>query len=175
MAFNYDDYIDLLIQKDEHAFNLVYDASHKTIFAVIKSIVKSQTVTEDLMQDTYMKAIAKIHTYKRNKKFLSWLSSIAHNLAIDYYRVNNRVSHIDIMDNENLFPADAPRSDQDHFIFDIMSTLTDEVRQIVLLHIVGEETFINISKTLNKPLGTVLWLYNKGLKQLKKEAKKYEA
>lgn len=174
MAFNYDDYIDLLIEKNEHAFNLIYEASHKTVFAVIKSIVRSQTVTEDLMQDTYMKAIAKIHTYKRNKNFLRWISSIAHNLAIDYYRNNKQVSNLDILDNEDLFPADTPRSDKDSFIDEIMSTLDDEVRQIVLLHIVSEETFINISKIINKPLGTVLWLYNKGIKKLRKEAKKYE-
>ena len=35
------------------------------------------------------------------------------------------------------------------------------------MHIVGEMKFKEISKVMNKPLGTVLWIYNRAIKKLR--------
>ncbi|MDD2575013.1 MAG: RNA polymerase sigma factor [Acholeplasmataceae bacterium] len=170
MALNYDDYIESLINKDEAAFNIIYEHSNRSVYAVIISVVKSKSVTEDLMQDTYIKAITKIHQYKKNGKFLSWLCSIAHRNAIDYYRANKQLTTIDVSENEDLFETVSPNYEQRFLIEELLDKLDDISRQIVLLHIIGEQTFKEISSIVNKPLGTVLWLYNKAISTLKKEA-----
>lgn len=174
MSLNYDDYIELLIKKDENAFNIIYEYSNRSVFAVIISIVKSKEITENLMQDTYIKAITKIHTYKRNGKFLNWICSIAYRNAIDYYNQNKKLINMDLIENEDLFPTDSPDYESGYWIEELLNKLDETSRQIVLLHVIGEQTFKEIAAIVEKPLGTVLWLYNKAMTKLKKEGTVYE-
>lgn len=174
MNFRYDDYIDLLISKDEQAFNLIYEHSSRTVFAVIRSIIKDQALAEDAMQETYIKAITKIRSYKKNGKFLSWISSIAYHTAIDAYRDNKNVIALDPSENEDLYKSETPTYDKQALVEELLSKLDDESRTIVMMHVIGELTFRNISEIINKPLGTVLWLYNKAMKQLREEAGRWK-
>ena len=51
-----------------------------------------ESEASDVVQDTFVKLIGKIHTYDRAKcKFRSWLFSVAHNTLIDHAR--RRASH----------------------------------------------------------------------------------
>ena len=43
--------------------------------------------------------------------------------------------------------------------------------EIVYLHLIEDLKFEDISKHINKPLGTVLWSYNNSIKKLRKEPK----
>jgi NTE family protein len=54
----------------------------------------------------------------------------------------------------------------------LMKVLEPIEREIVLLHIIDEYTFKEIGKVLNKPLGTVLWMYQNALKKMRTEATK---
>ena len=51
----------------------------------------------------------------------------------------------------------------------LLKTIKPIEKQIVLLHIVDEYTFKEIAEMLDKPIGTVLWLYNKAIKQMRTE------
>ena len=46
--------------------------------------------TDDIVQDTYLKVISKIQTFKGNSSFKTWVFAIATNLARDNQRVKNR-------------------------------------------------------------------------------------
>ena len=47
--------------------------------------------------------------------------------------------------------------------------LSKEDLEIIILHVLDELTFNEISKFKNIPLGTILWKYNKIIKYLRKE------
>jgi RNA polymerase sigma-70 factor (ECF subfamily) len=49
----------------------------------------------------------------------------------------------------------------------MIKSLDSEERQIVLLHVVSDMKFKTIAEVVNKPLGTVLWIYQKALKKIK--------
>ena len=90
---------------DEGAFEqLVYQHKDK-VFTTILLIVKDRYVAEDLLQDTFIKAIHTIKDgrYNEEGKFISWLCRIAHNLAIDYFRKEKRNPTIIMEDGSNLF------------------------------------------------------------------------
>lgn len=166
MGLQYDDYIDLLIKKDEQAFNIVYHETKKSVYAIIRSIVRNESITEDLMQDTYIRAIEKIRTYKRNGKFNVWLNSIAHNIAMDYYRKNKKTIDFDEVDYQ--FKTDVNYESR-MLVEALLKTIKPIEKQIVLLHVIDEYTFKEIAEMLDKPIGTVLWLYNKAIKQMRTE------
>lgn len=165
MKINYDDYIDSLIEKNNKAFEVVYEHTKKGVFSMIISIVNNKAVTEDLMQDTYIKMIEKIHSYKKGKNFYAWLIQIAKNTALDHYRKYKKETIYDPQEKDYVFEKSV-KPDESYMVQDLIKPLEEEEKQVVLLRIVSNTKFKQIAKIVDKPLGTVLWIYNKAIKKL---------
>ena len=107
---------------------------HKTsLHSYIYFLVRNREVTEDIFQETFMKAVVTIRQgrYTENGKFKAWIMRIAHNLVIDGYRQerNERtVSHeengIDLFNNSKLC---------DDNIEDVMvqNQILDDVKKLI--------------------------------------------
>ncbi len=163
---NYNEYIDDLIKKDNEAFKVVYENSKKGVFSMIISIVNNKAVTEDLMQDTYIKMIQKIHSYKKGRNFYAWLLQIAKNTALDYYRKEHNVDVVDPVD-QKVTNIESTYNENSFEVYDMIKDLEDIEKQVVLLRVVSDMKFKDIAASLKKPLGTVLWIYNKAISKLK--------
>ena len=166
MKINYDDYIDLLIKKDNEAFKIVYENTKKGVFSMIISIVRNKAVTEDLMQDTYIKMIEKIRQYKKGRNFYAWLLQIAKNTALDHYRKFNKETVYDPQE-QAYYHENLKTEAKTYSVLDLVKPLDETEKQIVLYRAVNERKFKDIAKAVDKPLGTVLWIYNKAIKSLK--------
>lgn len=70
------------------AFDVLLKSHQDRIFNYILRIIKNEDVANDIFQETFVKAIQTIRQgrYTENGKFPAWISRIAHNLIIDYYR-----------------------------------------------------------------------------------------
>jgi len=161
-------YIELLIAKDEAAFEAVYHQTKHSVYAMIVSMVKDRSAAEDLMQDTYIKMIASIRQYDPKRNFTTWLLTIARNLAIDELRKRKREQPVDPMESENIFPKTEAKGETDLLVEEYLMRLDEDERQVFLLHIVDNMKHREIAKIVDKPLGTVLWLYQKALRKIKK-------
>ncbi len=90
---------------NEKAFEALVNRHKNKIFTTILLIVKDQYVAEDLLQETFIKAIKTIKSgrYNEEGKFLPWISRIAHNMSIDYFRKQKRYPMIVMEDGSNVF------------------------------------------------------------------------
>lgn len=90
---------------NEKAFEALVNRHKNKIFTTILLIVKDQYVAEDLLQETFIKAIKTIKSgrYNEEGKFLPWISRIAHNMSIDYFRKQKRYPTIVMEDGSNVF------------------------------------------------------------------------
>jgi RNA polymerase sigma-70 factor (ECF subfamily) len=81
------------------AFEILLTRYKSKVFSYIFVIVRNKEITEDIFQDTFVKAIATIQQgrYVESGKFLGWINRIAHNLIIDHFRREK---------NENTISAD---------------------------------------------------------------------
>jgi len=70
------------------AFDILLTRHKSKIYSYIFYIVRDKELTEDIFQETFMKAIITIKQgrYSENGKFGAWISRIAHNLIIDFFR-----------------------------------------------------------------------------------------
>ena len=104
---------------------------HKSrIYTAIYLIVKDRYTAEDLLQETFIKAINTIRggRYNEEGKFLPWISRIAHNLAIDNFRKNKRYPEVVLEDGSRVFDSMqfAVESTEDKQVFkDTRSRLRD--------------------------------------------------
>ena len=60
-------------------------------------------------------------------------------------------------------------SQKENDLFYLLDYLEEKEREIVILHLVDNLKFKEIVKLKQMPLGTVLWLYNKAIKKLKRK------
>lgn len=75
-------------QGNNEAFDTLLKRHQERIFNYILRIIKNEDIANDIFQETFVKAILTIKQgrYTENGKFPAWISRIAHNLIIDYYR-----------------------------------------------------------------------------------------
>lgn len=91
----------LYAEGNNNAFDVLLNRYEQRIFSYISFIVHNQEVAEDIFQETFMKAIVTIQQgrYTENGRFQAWLTRIAHNLIIDFFRQcrnENCVSNDDV-------------------------------------------------------------------------------
>lgn len=154
---------------NEDSFEIIYSVTSRRIFYTILAIVKDYHLAEDLMQETYIKIRENINKYKSYDKPLAWITIIAKNIALNEYKRRKKETPIDVDENEHLFSDYTIDSRSMVAVDSMLKTLDETERQIVILHSISAFKHIEIAKILDKPLGTVLWIYNRAMKKLKKE------
>ncbi|WP_285829259.1 sigma-70 family RNA polymerase sigma factor [Bacteroides acidifaciens] len=117
------------VKGDNEAFDTLLKRHQERIFNYILRIIKNEDIANDIFQETFVKAILTIKQgrYTENGKFPAWISRIAHNLIIDYYRQEK---------SENLQSADLDDVDVlnrkelcEETIEDVI--ITDQIREDV--------------------------------------------
>ena len=80
--------ISLYVDGKNEAFDELLERHKERLFMYIYHSVKNDDVANDIFQDTFVKAITTIKQgrYVENGHFPAWITRIAHNLIIDYYR-----------------------------------------------------------------------------------------
>jgi len=168
VTIDFDKYIDLLKEKDNEAFAFVYENTKRGVFSVIAPIVRDRSEVEDLMQDTYIKMLQNINSYQKGRNFTAWLFQIAKNLAIDHYRKQKNTTVLDPQEHEYVFDTEQMQKEGSELeLNEVIGILTPEEKEIVLLKIVSGNVFREIADIVDKPLGTVLWIYNKAIKKIR--------
>lgn len=162
-----DDIIKELKVKNYNRFDIFYRLTKQQVFFTILSIVKDQLLAEDLLQDTYMKFLEKIDGFKVGGNVYAYLVTIGRNLSINRYHERKK----EIISEEifETIPAQEQEEEQDEEIFKLLDLLDQTEREIVVMHVINDLKFKEISSIMKKPLGTVLWLYNKAMKKMKEK------
>jgi RNA polymerase sigma-70 factor (ECF subfamily) len=120
---------------NEDAFEVLLYRHKSKIYTAIYLIVKDRYTAEDLLQETFVKAINTIRggRYNEEGKFLPWISRIAHNLAIDHFRKEKRYPEVVLEDGSKLFNSMdfAEESSEDKQMFrETRSKLRDYIREL---------------------------------------------
>lgn len=151
------------------AFDAIYEQTHKMVYYAILAILKDPSLSEDIMQDTYMKFIKNPNAYQENH-FLAYLMTIARNLAINEYNVRKKTTFTDDPEWANqpsydgLIEIDAEKKE---IIDRALSVLDPLEKNVVLLYNISNLTHKEIAAVLDKPIGTITWTYAKALKKIR--------
>lgn len=163
-------YVNAYKKGDADAFRVLYEETKSRAYYTILLIVKNQEVAADLLQDTYMKVVDKIHTYESGTHFSAWVNTIARNLALTHFKNAKRETIQDVQESEALFGSHDDQIESQTYIAQLMKHLDAEAQEIVIRHVVMREKHKDIAIAMDKPLGTITWKYNEAIKRLKKVA-----
>lgn len=152
-------------EKNYDSFDDFYHLTSKQLYIFIYDILRNKEETEDILQDTYMRFLNNIDKYKKGTNVFNFLVTIARNLAINKYNKDKKIHY----DDDYIMNQKDNNEKNDDNLFYLLDYLNESDREIVILHIVENLKFKDIAKMLDKPLGTILWQYNKAIKILKRK------
>ncbi len=159
---------------DEEAFEQLYNLTYRALFSFLLSLTKNKDDSRDIMQETYLRVFGSAHLYKDKGNPVAWIMKIAKNLYLMEKRKPVNRLHLS-QDYDKLsesIPYDSiGTTERRIFLEQIFKILSDEERHIILLHLVSDLTFKDISDTLGMPLSTVTSKYQRALAKLNKIAK----
>ena len=133
MTMTDDQLVALYAVGNNEAFDVVIERHKSRLYSYIYHSVKDSDLANDIFQETFVKAIMTINQgrYADNGKFSAWITRIAHNLIIDYFRQER---------SENLQSCDAGEVDilnrkelSEETVEDAMVTtqIRNDVRKII--------------------------------------------
>lgn len=155
---------------DKAALSELYLQTKNAVYSFALSTLRDMQSAEDVMQETFIQVWNSAETYvPRDKSPLPWILGIAKNLSLARMREDQRLgSWID--DNpEPADPLDQILACENKIVTRaVLAKLSQEERQIVVLHVVAGLKHREVAALLELPLSTVLNKYNRSLKKLEK-------
>ncbi len=158
-----------LAEGDISALGDLYEESKAAIYGLALSIIKNPQDAEDIMQNTYLKIYQSSLSYQPRGRPLAWILKITRNLALD--KLRSMASKELPLDSEIIADRDSDFSEAalDRLVLStVLNKLSEEERQIVMLHSVARLKHREIGEILDIPLGTALSRYHRSLAKLRK-------
>ncbi len=154
---------------DNSAFDELLLRHQSRVYSYILHIVKNSDLAEDLFQETFVKAIMTIkqNRYTETGKFSAWISRIAHNLIIDYFRQEKSENTVsaDEEDTNLLNRKDLSEDNiEDVMIYDqiqtdvkrIVDALPESQREVLIMRYYKDMSFKEIAEATNVSINTAL-------------------
>ncbi|MGE5230881.1 MAG: sigma-70 family RNA polymerase sigma factor [Deltaproteobacteria bacterium] len=158
---------------EEAAYRELIRRYERPLFSLLYRMVRDRELAEDLAQETFIKALNAIESYRPEYKFSSWIFKIANNAAIDHLRRRE----LDTLSLEGSPHAETPDAveatalqigDRQESPLEAVEArelggqieraiaqLRPEYRSCILLRHVEGRAYEEIAEILNLPLGTV--------------------
>jgi RNA polymerase sigma-70 factor (ECF subfamily) len=161
------------LQGQERAHREILRRYERPIFSLIYRMVRDREQAEDLAQESFVKALNALDSYKPEFKFSSWIFKIANNVTIDFLRKRK----LDTLSIEGapdattavraeattlqiVSPGESPLQEVESrelggAIEKAIGALRPEYKACILLRHLEDRSYEEIAQILSLPLGTV--------------------
>jgi len=185
---NKSDYEDLLwVRKaregNKKAFEKLALKYQKRIYFLVRKMILDHDDTNDIVQDTFVKAYSNLHQFDEQLLFYPWLYRIAINTTLNFQKKRSRVkaSFFDSDDDEvkqaakiNDNPLEqAIATEFKQKISDALQQLPFDQRLVFILRTSEELSYEEISNQLDISIGTVMSRLSRARAKLKELLQQY--
>ncbi len=128
--------------------------------------------TEDLVQETFIKAYKSFHQLKDKERCRAWLTSILHNTFINQYRKEQKIPMTPQPVEESIVYENDPETEilrgvMDQEVSKALFELTEEYSTVIVLSDIGGISYKEIAEILGVPIGTVRSRLSRGRRLLR--------
>lgn len=155
---------------DANAFSEIVQKHQRPLLCIVLRMVGDLEMAEDIVQEAFMKAYLKLHTFQGRSKFKSWLFQIGLNTAKNRLRAKKRES-VDI-DKVNVAIQD--HQEDDLMQLDLQTVIQAEVdllppkqKLALSLRIYEDMSFNEIADLMSCPYDTAKANYRHALMKLR--------
>ena len=155
-------------------FQEVYDLYFREVYRYALSLCRNESIAEEITQETFYKALAKLDSFDGKCKISVWLCQIAKNTYISMCR-KNKYLHPDT--DISLFPTD---ENFEEIFFDketafaihkVLHTLDEPYKEVFSLRTFGELSFKQIAELFGKTEAWARVTFHRARLRIKEEIK----
>ena len=160
----------LYVKGDNRAFDELLSRTQTKLFTYIMFVVRDHDIADDIFQETFVKVITKLQQglYTDSGKFQFWITRIAHNCIMDWYRQQQSAHIVDANeenDLQNLKSASVMDTNKEaemineQILIDIkkmMNTLPAPQREVVYMRYFQQLSFKEIADLTGVSINTSL-------------------
>ena len=150
---------------DNSAFDELYKLTSERAYFVALEFTKNNQDSEDILQESYIKALSKINELDKPESFSSWLNQIVANKSKDFLKKKkpilfeaeeNEVFEVLPDEDTNFSPEEnLDQTELQKTVMEVLDELSEEKRACVLMMYFEELSVGEIAETLEIPEGTV--------------------
>ena len=167
-----------LRRRDPELLDALIEQYQHRLLRYLMHLTGNRAVAEDLFQEVWLRVLEKGHLYDGRNRFVTWLMSIGHNVAIDYLRKRSPASLDEMQDPEDGAPFEPPASGpspleqvvahQQQEIFDeALQQVPPLFREVLVLRFQEQMKLEEIAKLVHIPLATVKTRIYRGVMALR--------
>lgn len=134
-------------------YEKLYQSYYLQVYSYVMTIVKNQSLAEEITQNTFFKAITAKRSFKQKSSELTWLCSIARHLATDEFRKNQKATSLNEASiSDDRISLEERMEDQETAlrIHLILHELNEPYKEVFQLRIFGELPFSQIGYIFGK-------------------------
>lgn len=151
----------------------IYKKYANLIKNYIFTITGDKSLSEEIMQETFIVAINQINKFRGDCKIYVWLLSIAKKILYKETKKNNfsNLLHIDdleIADNKDI-EAELIKKDNKFKLYESIQKLDANTREVMYLRLTGDFSFKEIGKILNKSENWARVVFFRGKEKLEED------
>src|SRR5262245_63213096 len=150
---------------DRGAFEEIVRATARLVWAYVHGLVKDPSWSEDVVQETYLRAWESIGTLQDPDAFRGWLFTIARRLSWRHAEVAGR--SVAVAELPEKAEAAAEPAEDGERVRAALARLPERYRLPVTLHFVNGMEYGEISRTLGLANGSLRGLIARGTKKLR--------
>lgn len=147
----------------------IYKQHAKIVYKFLFSKCQCEQVAEELMQETFYRAIRSIDKFQGNSTISTWLCGIAKNVLKEHYRKNKHYEQLDerILAKDN-FEEELEGKLQKVELLKEIHSLNDPEREVVYLRMYGNLSYKEIGEIFGKSENWCRIVFYRGKEKLRK-------
>jgi RNA polymerase sigma-70 factor (ECF subfamily) len=177
----------MYVKGNNSAFDELLNRTQSKLFTYIMFVVHDHDVADDIFQETFVKVITKLQNgqYTDSGKFQFWITRIAHNAIMDWYR-NQQGRHItepnpdnNLQNLSSISVLDTFRESElinEQVLIDVkrmMEALPAPQREVVYMRYYQQMSFKEIAELTGVSINTSLGRMRYALMNMRRMARQY--
>lgn len=138
------------------------------------ALVRDRQEVDDLVHDSLLRALDRLHTRQQDAEMRPWLFAIMHNVYVSRLRRKRVRGQIEPLDTvaEPVLAVSAAQEDQiaAQDIMRAVERLPEGLRSVLLLVTVEDLSYAEVSQVLNIPIGTVMSRLSRARERLRQQS-----
>lgn len=161
-------------------FDSFYNKYHHDLYNYVFYMVKNKSLTEDLIQEIYIRVIKSYENFRGESSEKTWLFSIARHVTYDYFRKQQRQRKFKneafdwdemakyIPSSDTIPEEVAIQNEQIQAVYQYLDQCTIDQKNVIILRFIQGFTLQETADILNITVSKVKTTQHRGIKTLRK-------
>ncbi|EOR27757.1 ECF subfamily RNA polymerase sigma-24 subunit [Clostridium sartagoforme AAU1] len=132
----------------------IYKENSKIVYGFLLSYTKDASLSEELTQETFLRAIKSIHKYNGKCKISVWLCQIAKHLLFQEWEKRGKTINVSYDENIQIRSDSTEElvisNENKKKIYKIIQSLDNPYKEVMYLRLTGDLSFKEIGEILEK-------------------------